>query len=395
MVSVVKVAKTSEEIDDVFWLRHEVYVIEDGKFGGEPLPGERIVDRFDATPEVANIIAYDDGEPVGTIRMNRDTGLGLPPQSHYDFDFQLQVLKKEWCKARSDPFSLASGGMFAIRYEWRKRRDVIYAMLKIAAGVLDHWRVSHILGAVNHETVSIYRRFGFTPIDDPIWIESVGNKIVPLIGHRDATHEWAFGGLDDDSLGLFKDRFERRLLNPGDHVFSEGDSATHAYIVDSGNVQIVRNDPELGEVTLATLGRGDLFGELALVDDTPRSATATALTHVELIALSRDDFLQDVDPKPAMLQMLQVVAGRLRRTDDLVMVMAYAPQTSRVEFQLEAIRQSAQPDRKRPGVLLAKLGPAEIARLAQVRENEVRRVLERQHSEGKLEYSDTMIRFFR
>jgi len=48
----IKLARSPKEIDDALWLRHEVFVVEDGKFGGKPVPGHRLVDHFDAFPSV-------------------------------------------------------------------------------------------------------------------------------------------------------------------------------------------------------------------------------------------------------------------------------------------------------------------------------------------------------
>ena len=53
----IKIAESSREIDDALWLRHEVFVIEDGKFGGQPLHGHRLVDRFDALRDVYHVVA--------------------------------------------------------------------------------------------------------------------------------------------------------------------------------------------------------------------------------------------------------------------------------------------------------------------------------------------------
>ena len=73
-----KVAKTPEEIDDALWVRHEVFIVEDGKFGGKPAPDARMMDRFDALPDVYNIIAYDGDEPIATIRLTKENEIGLP-----------------------------------------------------------------------------------------------------------------------------------------------------------------------------------------------------------------------------------------------------------------------------------------------------------------------------
>ncbi|MCU7959264.1 MAG: GNAT family N-acetyltransferase [gamma proteobacterium symbiont of Bathyaustriella thionipta] len=122
-----KVAKSAKEIDDVMWLRHQVYVVEDGKFSDTPLPEKRILDRYDTLPGVVNLIAYDDKEPVGTIRANPDCEIGLPPESHYDFSTHRTQIARQ-LNARKPCF--ASGGMLAVTRKWRSRRDVIRALYK-------------------------------------------------------------------------------------------------------------------------------------------------------------------------------------------------------------------------------------------------------------------------
>lgn len=394
MTTLIKVARTARELDQVYWLRHEVYVIEDGKFGGQPLPQERISDRFDALPQVANLIAYEHGEPVGTLRINLDTGAGLPPEDHCDFS-ELRNNPPQ----HTDSPRFASGSMLAVREDWRRRRDVIQALFKTAAGVLLRWGASHILASVNHETVSIYHKFGFEATDEPRWIESIGNYVVPMAATYDTIFQWAFGGLlkgdlDRFWLDTFADCFERQLLKNGEKLFCEGDEANHSYIIDSGWIAISRQSPEGDNLTLATLPPGTLFGELALIEERPRSATATAMGHVELIRLSRDDFLQTIGSDPEKLKkLMQVLAQRLRHTDDLAMVMAYAPQTGRVLFALEKLKKSAMPERKNPSIRSVKMGPKELAQSAGVREHEVRRVLEKKRTEGEIEYSERVIKF--
>ena len=77
------------------------------------------------------------------------------------------------------------------------------------------------------------------------------------------------------------------------------------------------------------------------------------------------------------------------------MVMAFAPQTSRVEVALKRLWQSAIPDRKQPNIRVAKVGPQQLAKTAQVREAEVRRVLEMKKGKGCLNYGDNIVRFLR
>ncbi|MDP6884809.1 MAG: cyclic nucleotide-binding domain-containing protein, partial [Rhodospirillales bacterium] len=82
---------------------------------------------------------------------------------------------------------------------------------------------------------------------------------------------------------------ERKTCQPGDTIFREGDSANQAFIVQEGEVVIVKGPQENTQV-LGTIGKGGIFGEMGLVDDRPRMASARAKTGVTLIVVSRQMF---------------------------------------------------------------------------------------------------------
>ena len=76
----------------------------------------------------------------------------------------------------------------------------------------------------------------------------------------------------------------------GEFVFRQGDAGDRIYVVKSGEVEVVRDDPEKGEVVLARLGKGAYFGEMALLSQAPRNASVRAATEVTALAIERDDF---------------------------------------------------------------------------------------------------------
>jgi len=107
--------------------------------------------------------------------------------------------------------------------------------------------------------------------------------------------------------------YDRLVLYPGDEVFAEGDKGNWAYLVQSGKVAIVKQRPDGTEVCLATLGPGRLFGEMALIDDQPRMATARAVVESQLILIDRFTFNQKLSKcDPLMRELLQNFANNLR-----------------------------------------------------------------------------------
>ena len=395
-----KVARSEKELDDVFRLRHEVYVAERGKFSPDAMQSRRIVDQFDAMPSVANIIAYGGDGAIASMRVNRDSAIGLPAEEYFDFAPTRDALREAFQKGEAEEPVLVSGSMLAIHQDWRNRRNVIFALFKMAAGVMHDWGATHVIGSISEETLGLYGRIGFKPIGEPEWNESVKDSLVPILAPFDKVFEWTYGDISDKIspfwLNNFCGQFERLLLSPGDVLFRQGELAEQAYAIDDGWVSISRADKEGNEMVLANLSRGALFGELAILDEEPRSATATAITNVGLIVLDRQRLLDIIREHPEKMgQLLLHFAQRVRDMDDLALVQAFAPQTRRVEHALDRLWRSADTDRKDPNVRVAKIGPQQIAKSAQIREDEVLRVLEMEKAKGVLDYGRKNIRFYR
>lgn len=389
-----KKACSPKELDDALWIRHEVYVIEDGKYGGQSLPHERIVDRFDVIPDVAHLIAYEDDEPVATLRVNCDRGGGLPSETYFDFSEALSGFEQEFALELDGTAVVACGGMLAVRKDWRSRRDVIRALYKIAASVFASWGVTHLIATVNYETTSMYRRLGFTEVGEKVWVDEIGNHVTPLAANAQDYYDWAFGELIGPPLEIFRDSFERLLCRSEDRIFCEGEPGDRAYVIESGNVKISRARPDGSKLVLALLGRGDLFGELALIDDLPRSATAEAVGDVELISLDRDAFTRQTGMDSKRLRaVMNFFSSRMRKTDEMAMVLAFEAPERRLEFALDTIRTGARPDSKRPEMLIAKVMPEDLARVALVEKEQAEKFLEKMVDQGTIRLGRRSIRF--
>ena len=102
-----------------------------------------------------------------------------------------------------------------------------------------------------------------------------------------------------------------RSAKAGEVIFKEGDKADQLFAIKSGEIAI-----QLGNRTLAELSANSIFGEMALIDDAPRSATAVAKTDVELVPISEKQFLFLVSQTPFFaLKVMRVLARRLRATN--------------------------------------------------------------------------------
>ena len=109
---------------------------------------------------------------------------------------------------------------------------------------------------------------------------------------------------------------QKRVANAGEVIFSEGDVADAMYVIEDGAVQVYVTDAAMGlTVDVATLGRGEAFGEMALVTGEPRKASVKCLERTALWVLGRDVFFRLVQAAP---QMGIAIAATLARRLDLV-----------------------------------------------------------------------------
>ncbi|MGE5266045.1 MAG: Crp/Fnr family transcriptional regulator [Deltaproteobacteria bacterium] len=101
-------------------------------------------------------------------------------------------------------------------------------------------------------------------------------------------------------------------FDAGEKVFKQDDPAIHLYVVRSGRIQIVT----YGTV-LENVGPGGVFGEMALIDEAPRSAAAVAKEPTEVLELSRAQFLALIQETPEFaLHIMAVLANRIRRMNE-------------------------------------------------------------------------------
>jgi CRP/FNR family cyclic AMP-dependent transcriptional regulator len=116
-----------------------------------------------------------------------------------------------------------------------------------------------------------------------------------------------FSGLDDRELESLAEEFNERRFSAGDRIALEGEGGLMFFVVDSGNASVEVQGKEVGQ-----LGPGDAFGEIALIDRRPRTATVTALTDLRTFGLPVFVFRPFVEARPAVAwKLLEAMADRL------------------------------------------------------------------------------------
>jgi CRP-like cAMP-binding protein len=122
-----------------------------------------------------------------------------------------------------------------------------------------------------------------------------------------------FGDLDDPALGNLAERATKRNYSKGQLIFYQGDPAGSLFVMMEGLVKVFVTSEEGDEMVLVTLHPHDVFGELALLDGGPRSASAEAVEATSLLELQRNPFLECLEQSPGMTESLMLSMGRVLR----------------------------------------------------------------------------------
>jgi CRP/FNR family transcriptional regulator len=120
-----------------------------------------------------------------------------------------------------------------------------------------------------------------------------------------------FADLEEGELERFSQVAVPRSFPAATRVFHEGDSSDACYIVSEGSFRVTREHSDGRAITLATLGPGEIFGELAMLDGDRRSASAESITDGTLLALPANDVRNLLSRNPEIA--LKLVAGLVRR----------------------------------------------------------------------------------
>lgn len=110
-----------------------------------------------------------------------------------------------------------------------------------------------------------------------------------------------FAGADDGLLRGLADRSFRRRLRAGQILFTDGEPSEHLFVVRTGRIRVLTRSAEGGELVLSVLGPGEVIGELSVIDQGARSATAEALDDVELLAVAAADVRTLLQEHPGLL----------------------------------------------------------------------------------------------
>jgi CRP/FNR family cyclic AMP-dependent transcriptional regulator len=205
-----------------------------------------------------------------------------------------------------------------------------------------------------------------------------------------------FSTLDEREQTELYGRLRRRRYRKGEMVFMRGDPGRDLYLIESGSVKICLTTSDGKELTLALLGPGEFFGELALLDGDPRSSDAVVMEPGQCLLLERGDFLQFLDQHPRVAhRVMEVLSRRLRDNNQLVQDAAFydiAARLARVILRLaDSVGQSDD-----DGITISRrLTQNELAGMVGTTRESVNKWLMEYERQGLIERRNGLIRVLR
>ena len=191
-----------------------------------------------------------------------------------------------------------------------------------------------------------------------------------------------FEGIPPEGLEIAEQALRTLVYRPGQTIFEAGESGHALYLIRSGRVKIAHCNLDGKEKVLAYLNPGEIFGEMSLVDEEPRSATATAVDEVTLHALYLEEYWGLVRRYPRVAHNLaRIIARRLREMNHEVEVLTFEEARGRIAYALLKLHRHRFGEPTARGRRMS-LTHRELADLAGTSRETATRVLNQFHERG-------------
>ena len=181
-----------------------------------------------------------------------------------------------------------------------------------------------------------------------------------------------FAGLSEQQLGVLARTMVRRSVGRNTKIIGAGDPTDSLYIVINGRLKVLMGDEQGREVILSILGSGEFFGEMGLLDDSPRSASVVTLEPCELLAISKVDFKRSLAENfDLSLTVMRGLVKRLREADRKIGSLALMDVYGRVARLLLEMSDDVDGEK----VVVKKLSKQDIAKMIGASREMVSRVM--------------------
>ena len=201
-----------------------------------------------------------------------------------------------------------------------------------------------------------------------------------------------FANLSGEQLQSLPEKLQPRRYQREEVIFHEDDPADRMHIIVDGRVKIFIASEDGRERDIALFQSGDCFGEMALLDGSSRSATATAVAATETMVLFRQDFLDFLGENPELAADVNtMLVQRLRNVNQMLGDMVFLNVPTRVAKQLLTLAETYPGDAKPGDEIVVPMGQDELARLVGASRETVSRALNSYRRLGMLDASHRRI----
>ena len=174
-----------------------------------------------------------------------------------------------------------------------------------------------------------------------------------------------FDELAESDLQRVADVAVPRHFAAGEAVFHEGDDSDTCYVVEHGHARALREHADGRQITLATFGPGDIFGELAMFGDERRSATVEAIDELDVVGILGGDMRRLMREHPDIAVKLSISLGRrLRAANERLARQSFQTVQSRVALVLSQLVEQARAEGAAPSDVLVRATQSDLAKLA-------------------------------
>ncbi|MBD3371373.1 MAG: cyclic nucleotide-binding domain-containing protein [Candidatus Coatesbacteria bacterium] len=148
----------------------------------------------------------------------------------------------------------------------------------------------------------------------------------------DLTRIPLFSALDERELERIYHLLKRKRYTKGDIIITEGERGDEFFLIEHGQVKVTRRSLDGREKILDILSDGSFFGELAVLDKMPRSASVEAMGEVSILTLHKDDFLPILEQLPSLaIKIIKVLSQRLRDADSQIEDLTFKTSREKIE----------------------------------------------------------------
>lgn len=291
----ITLARDPAATDAVLKLRHKVFSDEESLF--PPTPDGRVLDRFDAFSTTSNLVAISNGEVIGSMRLTLDSSMGIPADEYYDFR---QYLPQDAV--------VMNCGMYCVTKPFRGARIAMGLMLMAAYFAITR-QVTHVVAPINPPIAKLVQRVGFKALDEERFEPHLGLNFIPVLLDVRELNDFFYTFAENNRLYNFMESYECVFYDKNEYVVRAGEQGDSAFVIIEGEIEVKTPDGQ----SLAIMGAGEVFGELALLTDDIRTADVIARSDLRIMSLPKAAFLDHLMKSPDhAMWMLKSIGKRMK-----------------------------------------------------------------------------------